>query len=108
MGQGQDILYAKAEKILDGHNLPHRDFQDEGLFKVVEVKWAPRAGETETVFKTFVYTKGLFYIRHLIEIEAEAKEEQRTKSITRAKTGKRRTIMKSLTIACAWTAIILK
>jgi len=66
-GWGRNKLFAflRDQKILGQDNLPYREFQDMGFFRVIEQKWS-RGGEVHVSFTTLVYQRGVDYIRKLI------------------------------------------
>jgi anti-repressor protein len=60
-----DMLREKS--VLDARNIPYRQYQDNGYFRVVEQSWTDDKGDTHVSLKTLVYQKGLAYIKKLIE-----------------------------------------
>jgi anti-repressor protein len=66
-GWGRNKLFALLRKqgIVDSRNIPYREYQDRGYFRVVEQRWADSEGETHINLKTLVYQKGVDYIRNL-------------------------------------------
>lgn len=64
-GLGRNNLFQKlrALGILDDKNIPYRQYQDNGYFRVVETQWTDKHGEPQISLKTLVYQKGLEYIR---------------------------------------------
>ncbi len=71
-GIGRNNLFSilRREKILDGNNIPYREYQDRGYFRVVESRWADKEGDTHINFKTLVYQRGIDFIRRMIKEEA--------------------------------------
>ena len=67
-GWGRNNLFAflRDRGILDASNLPYREYQDRGYFRVVETSWTDDKGETHITFKTLVYQRGLDWIRKQI------------------------------------------
>ena len=51
---------------LDRNNLPYREYQDRGYFRVIEQKWTDDDGETHLATKTLVHQKGVDFIRRLV------------------------------------------
>jgi phage antirepressor YoqD-like protein len=68
-GWGRNNLFAflRDQKILDSNNVPYREFQDRGYFRVVEQTYSDSYAETHVSLKTLVYQKGLDWIRKLIK-----------------------------------------
>jgi prophage antirepressor-like protein len=71
-GWGRNKIFAllRQEGILDSKNIPYRDYQDRGYFRVIEQTWTDDKGETHINFKTLVYQRGMDYIRKIIERSA--------------------------------------
>jgi phage antirepressor YoqD-like protein len=65
-----DLLRKKG--VLDNHNIPYREYQDRGYFRVVEQKWTDREGETHISLKPLVYQRGINFIRGLLGEEGAA------------------------------------
>jgi phage antirepressor YoqD-like protein len=67
-GYGRNKLFARLRdlKILDSSNLPYREFQERGYFRVVEGQWSDSQGGVHITSKTLVYQKGLDFIRKTI------------------------------------------
>lgn len=67
-GYGRNKLFARLRdlKILDSSNLPYREYQDRGYFRVVEGQWSDSQGGVHVTSKTLVYQRGLDYIRKLV------------------------------------------
>jgi phage antirepressor YoqD-like protein len=59
----------REQKVLDGRNVPYREYEDRGYFRVIEQKWADSEGETHISLKTLAYQKGIEYIRRLVSQE---------------------------------------
>lgn len=68
-GWGRNKLFAflRDQAILDDNNLPYRDYQDRGYFRVIEQKWGDTSGGVHVTLTTLVYQSGVDYIRRLIE-----------------------------------------
>jgi phage antirepressor YoqD-like protein len=64
-GMGRNKIFDSLRKknILDDRNIPYREYQDCGYFRVVEQKWTDKEGETHISLKTLVYQKGMDFIR---------------------------------------------
>jgi phage antirepressor YoqD-like protein len=69
-GRNKIFDFLRKEKVLDNRNVPYREFEDRGYFRVIEQKWTDRDGETRISLKTLVYQRGIDYIRRLIQSEA--------------------------------------
>lgn len=72
-GWGRNKLFSflREKGILDGNNMPYREFQDRGYFRVIEQSWAA-AGSAHVSFRTLVYQRGVEYIRKLVSAEIAA------------------------------------
>jgi len=68
-GWGQNRIFAllRGLKILDIRNVPYREYQDRGYFRVIEQKWTDKEGDTHINLKTLVYQKGVDFIRKIIQ-----------------------------------------
>jgi phage antirepressor YoqD-like protein len=64
-GRNKIFEYLRKQDVLDDRNVPYREFQDRGYFRVIEQKWTDGEGETHISLKTLVYQKGVDYIRRL-------------------------------------------
>jgi anti-repressor protein len=64
---GRNKLFAmlRERKIIDRGNLPYREYQDRGYFRVIEKPWYDSQGEVHIVLVTLTTQKGLEYIRRL-------------------------------------------
>jgi anti-repressor protein len=64
---GRNKLFAllREKKILDGNNVPYREYQDRGYFRVIEKPWHDSRGEAHIVLVTLALQKGLEYIRRI-------------------------------------------
>ena len=71
-GWGRNKIFAFLRKrgVLDGRNLPYREYQDRGYFRVIEQKWTTNEGETRISLKTLAYQRGVDFIRRLAAKEA--------------------------------------
>jgi phage antirepressor YoqD-like protein len=54
-GRNKIFDFLRKEKVLDNRNVPYREFEDRGYFRVIEQKWTDRDGETCISLKTLVY-----------------------------------------------------
>jgi len=68
-GRNKLFAFLRERKVLDARNVPYREYEDRGFFRVIEQKWTDNEGETRISLKTLVYQKGVDYIRKLIETE---------------------------------------
>jgi anti-repressor protein len=68
-GFGRNNLFdmLRKKEILDEKNIPYREYQDRGYFRVVERSWSDDRGESHITLTTLVYQKGLDYIRKILE-----------------------------------------
>jgi anti-repressor protein len=71
-GRTKLFLFLREQKILDTRNIPYRQFQDAGYFRVIEQAWTDAKGTSHVHLKTLVYQKGVDYIRRLIKKEVAA------------------------------------
>ena len=67
-GWGRNNLFAflREKSVFDSNNVPYREFQDRGYFRVVEQSYTDSYGETHVSLKTLVYQRGLDWIRKLV------------------------------------------
>ena len=67
-GWGRNNIFAllRNEGILDSRNIPYREYQDRGYFRVIEQTWTDNEGETHVSLKTLVYQRGVGFIRSLV------------------------------------------
>jgi phage antirepressor YoqD-like protein len=66
-GRNKIFLYLRNNGILDEKNIPYREFQDRGYFRVVERTWTDAKGDTHISLTTLVYQRGIDYIRKMID-----------------------------------------
>jgi len=66
MGRNNLFRFLRDNKVLMEDNIPYREYQDRGYFRVIEQQWSDSEGETHISLKTLVYQKGLDYIRSLV------------------------------------------
>ena len=68
-GWGRNKIFEllRDKGILDGRNVPYRQFQDAGYFRVIEQSYTDKVGETHISLKTLVYQRGVDYVRKIIE-----------------------------------------
>jgi anti-repressor protein len=74
-GLGQNKLFAtlREKRILDSHNIPYREYQDRGYFRVVERPWTDKQGESHVYLVPLTLQKGLEFISRI----AQGKQGQR-------------------------------
>jgi phage antirepressor YoqD-like protein len=79
-GWGRNSIFKALRKagVLDGHNIPYRNYQERGYFRVVERKWTDPEGETHVELTTLVYQRGIDFIRQKL---TEASRIPRTTSV---------------------------
>jgi anti-repressor protein len=65
-GRNKIFQFLRDQGVFDDRNIPYRQYQDLGYFRVIEQTWTDPAGETHVSLKTLVYQKGLDYIRRRI------------------------------------------
>jgi phage antirepressor YoqD-like protein len=66
-GRNKIFEFLRKEDVLDDRNVPYREFQDRGYFRVIEQKFTDNEGETHISLKTLVYQRGMEYIRKIIQ-----------------------------------------
>jgi phage antirepressor YoqD-like protein len=66
-GRNKIFDYLRKHDILDDRNIPYREYQDRGYFRVVEQKYTDKEGDTHINLKTLVYQRGVDFIRRLIQ-----------------------------------------
>lgn len=66
MGRNNIFKILREAKILDNENVPYREYQDRGYFRVILTKYTTPDGEIHTNSKTLVYPKGIEYIRKAV------------------------------------------
>lgn len=71
-GRNKLFEFLRSEKILDNDNLPYREYQDRGYFRVIERSWADTKGERHIAYSTLVYQRGLEFIRKSITRNQQA------------------------------------
>jgi phage antirepressor YoqD-like protein len=65
-GRNNIFDFLRRQGVLDDRNIPYREYQDRGYFRVIEQKFTDREGETHINLKTLVYQRGVDFIRKLI------------------------------------------
>ena len=65
-GRNKIFYFLRKEGVLDDRNIPYREYQDRGYFRLIEQKWTDKEGETHINLKTLVYQRGVEFIRKLI------------------------------------------
>ena len=63
LGRNKIFEILRAKNVLDGRNIPYREFQDRGYFRVVEQSWTDSQGDSHINLKTLVYQRGVEFIR---------------------------------------------
>ena len=66
-GQNRIFFFLREQGILDSRNIPYREYQDRGYFRVIQQKWTNKEGDTHVSLKTLVYQRGVDFIRRLIQ-----------------------------------------
>jgi anti-repressor protein len=68
-GLGRNKLFAllREKKILDEKNIPYREYQNRGYFRVIEKPWFDSRDEAHVELVTLTLQKGLEYIRRIAE-----------------------------------------
>jgi phage antirepressor YoqD-like protein len=65
-GRNKIFSFLRKRSVLDDRNVPYRDYQDRGYFRVIEQKFTDNDGETHISLKMLVYQRGVEFIRKLI------------------------------------------
>jgi anti-repressor protein len=68
-GLGRNKLFAllRDKKIFDGNNIPYREYQERGYFRVIEKPWFDSRGESHIELVTLTLQKGLDYISRVAQ-----------------------------------------
>jgi phage antirepressor YoqD-like protein len=66
MGRNKIFEVLRKKGILDDRNIPYREYQDRGYFRVIEQQWTDKKGETCVYLKTLVYQRGVDFIRKVL------------------------------------------
>jgi phage antirepressor YoqD-like protein len=67
LGRNKIFELLRKKGVLDDRNIPYREYQDRGYFRVIEQKWTDKEGETHINLKTFVYQRGIDFIRKVLK-----------------------------------------
>jgi phage antirepressor YoqD-like protein len=67
-GLGRNKLFELLRKkgVLDNRNVPYREYQDRGYFRVIEPQWTDKEGDTHINLKSLVYQRGVDFIRKVL------------------------------------------
>jgi phage antirepressor YoqD-like protein len=67
-GLGRNKLFELLRKqgVLDNRNVPYREYQDRGYFRVIEQQWTDKEGETHIYLKPLVNQRGIDFIRKVL------------------------------------------
>jgi anti-repressor protein len=65
LGRNKLFTLLREKKVFDGDNIPYRQYQDRGYFRVIEKPWHDSHGEAHVVLVTLTTQKGLEFIRRL-------------------------------------------
>jgi phage antirepressor YoqD-like protein len=66
LGRNKIFELLRKKGILDDRNIPYREYQDRGYFRVIEQKWTDKEGETHINLKPLVYQRGIEFIRKVL------------------------------------------
>ena len=66
-GRNTIFEFLRKQGVLDSRNIPYREYQDQGYFRVIEQKYSRPDGETCINLKTLVYQTGVEFIRRLVK-----------------------------------------
>jgi phage antirepressor YoqD-like protein len=67
LGRNKIFELLRGKGILDDRNIPYREYQDRGYFRVIEQKWTDKEGETHINLKPLVYRRGIDFIRKVLK-----------------------------------------
>jgi phage antirepressor YoqD-like protein len=73
-GRNKLFAFLRERNILDSRNIPYREYQDRGYFRVIEQTWDDTDGKPHINLKTLVYQKGVEYIRNLVHQNRKIRE----------------------------------
>jgi phage antirepressor YoqD-like protein len=67
-GLGRNKIFELLRKkgVLDDRNIPYREYQDRGYFRVIEQQWTDKEGGTHIKLKSLVYQRGVDFIRKVL------------------------------------------
>ena len=65
LGRNKLFEMLKQKKVIDANNIPYREYQERGYFRVTEKPWYDSKGEAHIVLVTLTTQKGLEFIRRL-------------------------------------------
>lgn len=71
-GRNKIFAFLREQGVLDDRNIPYREYQDRGYFRVVERSWSDPQGEAHVSLTTLVYQRGLDWIRRQIAKEGQS------------------------------------
>jgi anti-repressor protein len=66
-GRNKIFECLRKRGVLDDRNIPYREYQDRGYFRVIEQQWTDKEGETHISLKTLVYQRGIDFIRRVLK-----------------------------------------
>lgn len=66
MGRNQLFAFLRERKVLMSDNTPYQEYADRGYFSVKEKHWKDGGGTPHVAMSTYVYQKGIEFIRNLI------------------------------------------
>jgi phage antirepressor YoqD-like protein len=72
LGRNKIFELLRKKGVLDDRNIPYREYQDRGYFRVIEQKWTDKEGETHINLKPLVYQRGIDFIRKVLKREGAA------------------------------------
>jgi phage antirepressor YoqD-like protein len=67
LGRNKIFELLRKKGVLDDRNIPYREYQDRGYFRVIEQKWTDKEGETHINLKPLVYQRGIDFIRKVLK-----------------------------------------
>jgi phage antirepressor YoqD-like protein len=67
LGRNKIFELFRKRGVLDDRNIPYREYQDRGYFRVIEQKWTDKEGETHINLKPLVYQRGIEFIRKVLK-----------------------------------------
>jgi phage antirepressor YoqD-like protein len=66
-GRNKLFRHLRAKGILDAQNIPYREYQERGYFRVIEQHYTDKEGEERIYLKTLIYPRGVDFIRKVLQ-----------------------------------------
>jgi phage antirepressor YoqD-like protein len=65
-GRNKIFKLLRRKGILDDRNIPYREYQERGYFRVIEQQWTDKEGEPHIYLKPLVNQRGIDFIRKVL------------------------------------------